>query len=282
MKPLSSLIETSPATGVTPTGTPPGGLGAGTGKATAPVRFQEAPAVAARLAEATPAEARNAVSASLKRCGVNASVAILMGGRVAVKLTPVDGIPPDFSKAAAQAEMLLACPSEDAVKEWLAELDAMTAKKSGSEFDGALTLKAYARRLAGFPADLVRFELLEQRRKWFPTLAEIEDAIEPETIRRRALADKLADLAARPKAQPEPVDPREAALRRVEAKLDRLDRRDELAALSRSLRAPTAPTTGDGPLARPAPAPETDPGAPEDLIAARMAQIEAWKREAGE
>jgi hypothetical protein len=44
----------------------------------------------------------------------------------------------------------------DTIEEWLAELSVITARRAEDEFTGALRVDAYSRRLAGYPADVVK------------------------------------------------------------------------------------------------------------------------------
>lgn len=78
--------------------------------------------------------------------------------------------------------------SEDRqIKQWIAELSVITAKRADDDMSETLRLHAYSRRLADYPADLVKHVLLTETWKFFPTWAELHQKLEPLMKKRRAL-----------------------------------------------------------------------------------------------
>ena len=61
-----------------------------------------------------------------------------------------------------------------AIEAWLAELSVIVARRGDDDFGDELRLSAYASRLAGFPADVVKRALLGESWKFWPTWSELE------------------------------------------------------------------------------------------------------------
>lgn len=60
------------------------------------------------------------------------------------------------------------------IEDWLAELSVITASRSREGIEAALTVNAYASRLRKYPADVVRYALLQKTWKWWPTWDELK------------------------------------------------------------------------------------------------------------
>lgn len=60
------------------------------------------------------------------------------------------------------------------IEAWLAELSVICAKRRDGDFDEGLRLTAYASRLNRYPADVVKYALLDSSWQFWPTWAELE------------------------------------------------------------------------------------------------------------
>ncbi len=88
----------------------------------------------------------------------------------------------------------------DDIETWLTEVSAITARRSETVEEGALTLVAYSSRLGQYPADIVRETLKSWSGKWFPTWGELKEILDARTGPRRSIADGIARLMAPPPA----------------------------------------------------------------------------------
>jgi hypothetical protein len=88
----------------------------------------------------------------------------------------------------------------DTIEEWLAELSVITARRAEDEFTGALRVDAYSRRLAGYPADVVKAALFEGKWKFWPTWAELAEVCDKAVAKRKAMAAAL-DIHAEARAE---------------------------------------------------------------------------------
>ncbi|WP_386681886.1 hypothetical protein [Loktanella sp. R86503] len=79
----------------------------------------------------------------------------------------------------------------DTIEEWLAELSVITARRAEDEFTGALRVDAYSRRLAGYPADVVKAALFDSKWKFWPTWAELAEVCDKAVAKRKAMAAAL-------------------------------------------------------------------------------------------
>lgn len=77
--------------------------------------------------------------------------------------------------------------SEAQIERWIAELSVITARRNDDDMSEALRLKAYASRLAHYPADIVKDVLLRGPWKFFPTWVELRDALDRRVKTRKAL-----------------------------------------------------------------------------------------------
>jgi hypothetical protein len=79
----------------------------------------------------------------------------------------------------------------NAIEQWLAELSVISAKRIDDDVSEELRLTAYARRLADYPADMVRHVLLDMRWKFFPTWAELGDKLDEMKEKRARLIQSI-------------------------------------------------------------------------------------------
>lgn len=100
----------------------------------------------------------------------------------------------DLDKAAQVIANLMAPADVNDIELWLTEVSAITARRSETAEEGALTLVAYSTRLKQYPGDIVRQTLLEWSGKWFPTWAELKEILDVRTGPRTAIADGIAKL----------------------------------------------------------------------------------------
>ena len=87
------------------------------------------------------------------------------------------------------------------VEGWLAELSVITAGRGREGFDAELMVTAYASRLSQYPADVVRYALIDKSWKWFPTWAELEQVCRAKASPRRYMIAALS----RPAPDPAPT-----------------------------------------------------------------------------
>lgn len=73
------------------------------------------------------------------------------------------------------------------IEEWLAELDAITAKAKMDGVSAMVQLSALTRRLEEFPQDIVHDVLCVQTWKFFPTWADLEESLSKQVSQRKAL-----------------------------------------------------------------------------------------------
>lgn len=100
----------------------------------------------------------------------------------------------DLDGAARTVATLLAPASVDEIEIWLSEVSAITARRSETAEEGAMTLVAYSSRLRQYPGDIVRQTLLEWSGKWFPTWGELKEILDVRTSPRTFIADGIARL----------------------------------------------------------------------------------------
>lgn len=111
-------------------------------------------------------------------------------GRPELTLVASEG----FDQAAATRSLAAAMspPDRAQLAKWLATLSAITASRPRDDLDVGLIMAIYTERLSAFPADVVEHVLLRERWKWFPPIADLEEACERFTSRRRTIAGLLA------------------------------------------------------------------------------------------
>ena len=91
------------------------------------------------------------------------------------------------------------------VEEWLAELYVIAPSRADDEMTATLKLEAYGRRLAEYPADMVRHVLLEITWRFFPSWFELEEKLTPMKREREAML--AACLLPEPHSQQTPDEP---------------------------------------------------------------------------
>ena len=77
------------------------------------------------------------------------------------------------------------------IEAWLAELSVIAPRRVGDEFEEALRLSAYTRRLGEYPADVVRYALIERPWRFFPSWAELDSACKEVVTKRKAMMAAL-------------------------------------------------------------------------------------------
>lgn len=130
----------------------------------------------------------------------------------------------DKAQAAKIIGALLAPAKDEEIHLWLADLSAVTARRSEGEAEGVLTLAAYTDRLSKYPGDIVRHVLREWRGKWFPTWGELYEEAEALTKERIALRDRMQAIMAVTSAPQIENTPKSQELDDLRAELETLDR----------------------------------------------------------
>lgn len=90
----------------------------------------------------------------------------------------------------------------------LGEIKLMTAARPEQAQDLEAQLMLYARKLAEYPADVVRKVLTTQAEhcRWWPTWAELKERLDPLNPRRGAIQDALMKPQPAPSTTPRPVE----------------------------------------------------------------------------
>jgi len=87
---------------------------------------------------------------------------------------------------------------------WLAELSLVTIMRGHAGAGAELMITAYTKRLLTYPGDIARQVLESWSGKWFPTWAELDDALGRFLVERRAIVEAVsAKLALRRSLQGE-------------------------------------------------------------------------------
>lgn len=89
------------------------------------------------------------------------------------------------------AQRYMAPAPGQVIEAWLAELDAITARRPDDEVTAAVRLRAYTNRLSEYPADIARHALLGRTWRFFPTWEELRAICEQEMAERRAMVAAL-------------------------------------------------------------------------------------------
>lgn len=110
-----------------------------------------------------------------------------------------EGSPDALAKVRDGVAKMLRPLSVDEIGLLLADLDAITVSRAQSGIEAELRLNAYAQRLSVFPADVVRWALLEHRWHFWPSWAELHDVCENLSLKRRQIMEALSVTA-----EPEP------------------------------------------------------------------------------
>ena len=123
----------------------------------------------------------------------------MTGWREEVRGTEIDlSKDADLPSCARTIGALLTPAVADDIETWLTEVSAITARRSETVEEGALTLVAYSSRLGQYPADIVRETLKSWSGKWFPTWGELKEILDVRAAPRRSIADGISRLMAPP------------------------------------------------------------------------------------
>ena len=107
--------------------------------------------------------------------------------------------------AKADLENFMTPPPVRQVERWLAELSVLTAGRGREGFDAELMVTAYSSRLAQYPADVVRYALLDKAWKWFPTWEELERICKTKSGPRQHMIAALSQPAPAPEPAKRPM-----------------------------------------------------------------------------
>jgi hypothetical protein len=99
---------------------------------------------------------------------------------------------PDFAAAHAALAESMAPATDHEIGIWLVELSTVSARRSESAEEAALTITAYTKRLRGYPGDIVRDTLQAWSGKWFPTWGELKDILDVRTAPRAFIRTSLS------------------------------------------------------------------------------------------
>lgn len=91
------------------------------------------------------------------------------------------------------------------IEKWLAELSVISAGKGREGFDAELAVTSYTSRLSEFPADVVRWALLEKTWKWFPAWEELEKQCRAKASPRRQMIAILSQPEPEPEQERRPM-----------------------------------------------------------------------------
>lgn len=111
-----------------------------------------------------------------------------------------------LAEMAAMAEAItetLIPASRDTIEEWLAELYVIAPSRADDEMTATLKLEAYGRRLAEYPADMVKHVLLSKTWRFFPSWYELEEQLKPMKRER----DGMLAACLRAQHNPAPTNP---------------------------------------------------------------------------
>lgn len=87
-------------------------------------------------------------------------------------------------------------PTRRQVAAWLAELSVITARREGSDDEERFRLEVYTRRCQTYPADVMRYALMERRWKFFPSWAELAQVCDDLVSPRQKMASVIRARAA--------------------------------------------------------------------------------------
>lgn len=158
--------------------------------------------VAHRLAARTPAK----MAAEFRSLASSLKIELRRAAEGPTASLTALGSPEALAKMRGVVEKALTPAPEFLIGEWLAEIDAITVAAGADELDKRLQLKALTRRLAGFPADIVKAAILGWQGKFFPSYGELHDRIAADFAARMQLVKALraATEAPPPEAEPDP------------------------------------------------------------------------------
>ena len=112
----------------------------------------------------------------------------------------------DLRDVSAKIEAAMHPAEAQRIEGWLAELSVIVAKRRDDEFSENLRIEAYAARLKGFPADVVRAALLDHTWRFWPSWAELSDVCDA-LAQTRIRMLSIVSTAIRSADQPQPEQP---------------------------------------------------------------------------
>lgn len=137
----------------------------------------------------------------------------------------------DLDGARALVERALQPAPRKQIGQWLAALRLITAHPQSSAEEASAALRICVDRLAQMPGEAVHDALLRKRWRFFPTLAEVEDAADALAAPRRLLELQLRgavrQASQRPAVAPETQAQRRAAAARIMAEIFGSERASE-------------------------------------------------------
>jgi len=122
-----------------------------------------------------------------------------IGSELVPATVMASGNPDALALVAEKVRSTMRPASREKIEQWVAELSVITAPRKSDGMTMELMLAAYSRRLAEYPADMVREVLILRTWKFFPTWAELKEALDV------MLADRRAMLAACEASVPRPA-----------------------------------------------------------------------------
>lgn len=163
--------------------------------------------LAARLAARRPVEVDRALAsqASLRECGLRVSLRFPDGGMPVVSSVEASGRRDGLEALASDYRKAMTPATQQMLTEWIAELSVIAPKRADDEFTAALTIRAYASRLADYPADVARAAMLELRWKFFPSWEELGAACDALVAERRATLAGIEAAIRRPEEPPRDI-----------------------------------------------------------------------------
>lgn len=111
----------------------------------------------------------------------------------------IDGTDADRKAALERIENMLTPPSVEQTEDWMAEVSVLTVDRKRNDLEARLTLKAYTARLMDYPADVVRYALLDRPWEWFPKWYDLRQVCEAMVEPRRRMIAALKSPAPTPK-----------------------------------------------------------------------------------
>lgn len=151
----------------------------------------------AALAEMDTAEINQRVLSSVRQSGLSVGTVKCPTQGQRMTLTCSDTA---TAKAAAEVALravnasLTPTPANK-VAQMIAALSSITARRKSDDLESDLAMEIMVGRLSQYPIDALKHVMLRQRHKFFPTLAELEGALDEVTATRRGLKWRLDRIA---------------------------------------------------------------------------------------
>ena len=140
--------------------------------------------------------------------GIYDDTGALIGSTLVPEPIRANGSPVEMAAMADAITETLVPASRDTIEEWLAELYVIAPSRADDEMTATLKLEAYGRRLAEYPADMVKHVLLSKTWRFFPSWYELEEQLKPMKSERDGMlaACLRAQYPNEPTEPPEPPD----------------------------------------------------------------------------